>query len=506
MSVKVDLSSKAAPGVQHIAPARVSPIIPDELVLNIFESLDFQAGVASSRVCSLWNKIVKDLKTVYGRYQQEVQAIKRLPSLRPIFTAWEPMPRHWGLITNKNVLKFSSIDRDIVAFHPPFCRQSSKFSSFTRQLPQFSDRCIFLARSGNTYFLTPQSQTLIRLELPTDLQPLVSDTLIAVNPDDPTKNRQFSLLRNLPRTPETLPRYQVTLPRYQVKECFPISETNIAILTSGYVLTFWDLSAETPSCYREFQMAYTNHVCRVGNYLIVDNTIADLRNPVFAEHGFDFSEEKIKTFSSSLCALNHQRKELRYFVVNDEGNLIKKWDFIVELSKEMVDDYPTFQLYLNDMNEEFIVLTCGNQLLILNTKGELIHHITPPIEDDLYSHNPSTCAHLAGNILTYKDPQDDNSIYFWHLPTKRRVQKFVWTASVIDGPLAWGTGYVQHIRLFEGKLTILLSSEHTPGSNKPGKYRLIQFDTASKPEIGGIIDRVISTVKEIYYSYPGGPL
>ena len=184
------------PQLMSPTPKAFHNLLP-EVIAKIFNLLNFKDLLTARKVCHRWRILVSDPKTVYLRYLKEMNAIKDLSSVRPKFSPWELMPIHWGLHTRENVLKFSSLNQNVIAFHPTFCHQSSKFFSFTDDLPQFSDRCIFLGRYKDTYFLTPQSQTKLRLELPTDLEHLVSHRLIIVNMNDRTKNRQFSLLPKL---------------------------------------------------------------------------------------------------------------------------------------------------------------------------------------------------------------------------------------------------------------------------------------------------------------------
>lgn len=501
MSTKVEAQS-SSPLPISFTSATVDDL-PDEIMLSIFQSLDLPECLSSRLTCWRWEVIVNHPNTIYGKYTREIDAIKKLPFLAPKFSAWENMPRHWGLYTKKNVLKFSSCSNDIITFYPPFCNQSSKFFSFSAPIP--SDRYVFLAKYGDTYFLTEQSQTRLLLTLPTDLQPLASYKLITKNFQDPSKNKTISLLRNLPATPKNLS-------RCQVEYCFPISESNVAVFTTGGEVSFWDLSGETPICYQNLQTEGTE-AYKVGDHLVLDNKIINIATQAVVKHELTFLTQYVKTCASALCTHDLNSGEIRYFSVNRSGLLEKQWDFNAESLLERLIDRNNGVIesfYVKDMSEQYIVLTCWQSkalnLLVLSSNGEVIHTICQKIEGEkleqweLYQY--PHFSHLSGNMLIYKHPQT-HTLYFWHLPTKKLIQELEWEKLVYDEPLYTGSGFVQDVRLHEGKLTILLSSQHnTPGSNKPGKFRIIQFDPQFKQGTGWM-SSIYATVKGLYYSFPG---
>jgi hypothetical protein len=95
--------------------------IPQDPFLLIFQSLDLAGCLTARRVCKLWAALGKHPFTVFGRYLQEKTQIEELVTLAPRFSAWQQMPRHWGLHNDKKMLQFSSICSDIISFFPPFC-------------------------------------------------------------------------------------------------------------------------------------------------------------------------------------------------------------------------------------------------------------------------------------------------------------------------------------------------------------------------------------------------
>ena len=167
------------------------------------------------------------------------------------------------------------------------------------------------------------------------------------------------------------------------------------------------------------------------------------------------------------------------------------------------------------MNEDYILLACYQSqavnMLVLNTKGELIHTVTEKIFGEelenweLYKY--PVFGQLSGNTLIYKSPQELD-INFWHIPTKKLVTKFNWQKSIYDLPLFFEDCLLQDIRFSNEKLTLLLSTEHTPLSNKPAKFRIIQFDTQNTQYQGlmSLPYNIFSVIKDIYYAFPGKQL
>lgn len=487
--------------------------LSDDLILKIFNCLDFKSHLYAKQTCRDWNRLVADPATVYGAYLKKCDSIANLLRLNPRFSAWDSMPRHWGLYT-KNALQFSSVDQDIISFYPSFLSQSSKFFSFKGSLSQFPDDCVLLARHKDTYFLTPQSKTQLRLAFPTALEPLASHKIIAVNANDSTKTREFSLLGDLAPTPENLE-------LRQIETCFPISETALAVLTNDGTISFWDISQQDAVCYKELQLenrVYKEYIHQLSNYLLTDTKIVNLSVAEFADHGFAFKtlpyqNETIKAFGSSFCNYDKKTYNLRHFIINKMGVLENDWSFSFTPILEGLEKShgPILSSCIRDMNEEFIVLSCSqNQaihLLILSTKGELVHSITQELvdaelENALYAY--PIFAHLSGNILIYKDPENP-LVYFWHLHAKKCLQKFDWTKTVYDLPMLVGNGVVQDIRFERGRLTVLLSSGHVPHSNRPVGYRLVQFDPQRPTQSGiwGMLNTIYETIKGIYYAFPG---
>lgn len=145
-------------------------------------------------------------------------------------------------------------------------------------------------------------------------------------------------------------------------------------------------------------------------------------------------------------------------------------------------------------------------MLVMNTEGEVVQFTSEEVSDsdlDLFYLCP-TFAHLSDNILIYKNPHEQ-AVNFWHIPTQHCIQKFDWTKSIYDLAPLLGDRHIQDIRLSNGKLTILLSTEHTPLSNKPAKFRLIQFDPQNTYQEGwsGFFNKICSSIKGVYCAFPG---
>ncbi len=490
-------------------------LLPIELLLKIFQQLSLREASSSNLTCRYWNVIVSGSPTAYSQCLKEVKDIEKFSCLPVRFSPWMPMPMHWGLHSKESSLQFFCTKGDVIAFYPPFCKQSSNFFSFTSPI-SFSSRDILLSQCGNTYFLTPQGQTRLRLDLPTDLQPLVSHELVSININDPTKNRKFSLLGDLSPSVDNLT-------KSQIEDCFPISEDKVALITSDGKISFWNLLDEVPTCYKELDIHSWTRVCKVGNYLIFDKKIVNVNNPSLLDHGFEFENVDFKIFESSFCTYSHNQKEIRCFTIN-EGVLEQKWDIKSSDLESKLDKTKgnVISFWIKDMNEQFILIQCVQahdvfssddvqpsafNMIIVNHNGEVIHSITEEVFDieienwSLYKY--PTFAHLSSNVLIYKNPEEQ-AIKFLHIPTKKYIQKLDWTKFIYDWPLLNGECVIQDIRFSEGKLNLLLSSDHTPSSNKPGQARIIQFDPQHTYPSGlsGIFHNIYSTVKGIYYAFP----
>ncbi len=441
--------------------------LPDELFLEIFQMLSLKDFWSACLVCRRWRIITGDSTITNVQVLREIIAVKELFLIPAKCSALMPVPHHWNCPT----LVFSSIHEDIIVFHPPFSAQSSKFFSFTSSFP-FSDRNVFLCRYNNTYFLTPQGQSQLSSS---DLPPLESHKLVAINIKDSTKNREFSLLGNLPTTTEYL--YY-----FQIRKCFPISEDKIVIFSSKRI-SFWNLSDALPKCYKEFEVDYHPKICKVSDYLILSNKILNLNNASLIDHQFNFNDDNFIAFKSSLCAYSFETNEIRYFVINDEGILEKKWTLVADTLLRYVDpniknnNMLCFNFFLKAMNDKFILLNYYQSkiltIIILNTNGKHIHSFTSEIESHFahsFSYAHSDFSHLSNNILVFKNFSRD-VISFWHIPTKKFIYKFDWKNSIDNSSLK--ICLLKDICLSDGKLTLLLLLNKYPSI---ARFCILQFD------------------------------
>ena len=494
--------------------------IPQDPLLMIFQSLDLEGCLAARRVCKLWAELGKHPTTIFVRYLQEKIQIAKLVTLAPRFSAWQQMPRHWGLHNDIKMLKFSSVCQDIISFFPPFCTQSSKFFSFTQAIA-FSDRDILLAQYKNTYFLTPQGQTRLELDLQIDLQPLVSHILIVKNIKDPQQDRTFSLLEDLPETEENLI-------AHQIEYCFPISENKVVIVTRNRVTSLWDLEPIKPVCgkklnikglhvYDYWSRSNAIDMYRVGDYFIVGHQLINLKDlSNIEQHNIelrlDFREySSVKTFGSFVCRTIIQG-EIQLFDLSELGFLEKKWGFKIDIGLIEPNWGPMLNIKIESMSENFIILSSWHKkavnLFIINMNGELVDRISEDFIDELVE----DCAiwkyplfvQISGHILLFKHPQQ-HTLYFRHIPTKKCILEFEWTKAFYDLALYCDMVRVQDIHFADGKLTILLTTGHVEGSLRPAQFRVIQFDPLNIIPSGlwGTMNRVFSATKGLYYAVPG---
>jgi hypothetical protein len=479
--------------------------VPKDVLLIIFQALNLAGCRVARLVNHLWEECITDPTTIYGQCTNEKNDVKKFSSLSPNFSAWMPMPRHWAL-TNNFKVSFTSVCQNIIAFSP-LMGQSSKIFSFTASTP-FSDKNVFLNRYGNTCFFTPQEQSDAPFMFISDLEPLASHKLIVINTIDSRKNREFSILLDLPQTREELTNHQII-------SCFPITEEKVAILTTNGKVSFWDLSPEKPARYHILQTAQNFSAIHVGEWLILQNQAINLTHCSSIEHPFSLKEENIITFGSSFCELSASHpRQIRYFTMSTKEGLEKRWDIsLSELCKEIDSKNGSFLYsYLEEMNENHIVLICYQEcavnLLVLSTQGDFIDSIVHPFDKKISKKSMYAypiVAHLWKNILVYKEPVK-NTLYFFQIPSKQRIHEFEWSKAVWDLPLFIKTARVQGIHYKEGKLTILLSGGHpSRNSINPVQFRLFQFDlqASNPPSVGGKINSIWSFVKEAYYALPG---
>jgi hypothetical protein len=467
MSTRIEPRS-TSPLPMDVIPKTINNKLPNEILLSIFQQLGMKDCSSARLTCHHWKAIVDHPTTIYCQYKQEIDAVKKLPPIAPKCSNWELMPRHWEL--KEYGIRFSSFSSDIITFYPPFCCQSSMFFSFSSPI-SLSDRYVILAHYGNTYFLTEQARSPL-LELPTDLQPLASYKLITKNFQDPSKDKVVSLLGGLAATP-------MNLSICQIEHCFPISESNVAVVTSKGEVLFWDLSKEPPFCYQTLQIEARSDVCKIGNYLVLNNKIIDLITQSAREHAFTFQNEEVKIWGSALCAYSKERGEIRYFSLNRSGLLNKQWDLNVDSLSKNLDSSkgPIKRLDVQEMNEQYIVLACWQSktlnLLILSSNGEVIHTICNNGDMDW-----NFFAYLLGNILIICHDPQSQILNFWHIPTKRLIKSICLLQEEYkynQNPY-WGVGNIQDICFHEGKLTVLLSSVR---SKLTRRFRIIQFDPQS---------------------------
>lgn len=452
--------------------------MPRDVLITIFQALNLAGCRIARQVNQLWEKCITDPRTIYSQYAEERNNIKQLSSLSPKFSAWMPMPRHW-VLTNGFKVSFTSVCQDIIAFSP-LMAQSSRFFSFTSSM-HFSDKNVFLNQYGNTYFFTPQAKSDINFSLSSDLEPLARHKVLVINTIDSSKNREFSILGDLPQTRDNLI-------NHQIEKCFPITEEKVAILTNNGKVSFWNFSFEKPACYHVLQIEQNfDNICQAGRYLILDKQVIDLIDCSSIEHPLSWEKDSIITFGSSFCelTLTAQPGQVRYFNMGAKEGLEKCWDISLSELFNKIDSKNGYLLsvYLKEMNENHIVLICYQEcavnLLVLSTKGSFINSIIHPLDkkisrESIYEY--PIFGHLWGNILVYKDPLK-NTLDFFHIPLNRRIHEFEWSKAVWDLPLFIKTARVQDIHCKEGKLTILLSAGHYSRiSINPVQFRLFQFD------------------------------
>lgn len=445
---------------------------PDELILGILANLNRKELLSACLVCHHWKMVSRDPTTELGKYLNKIHSIQKLPSIAANFSAWEPMPKHWEILPQNGVLKFSSITSDIIAFHNCYIdNQSSKFFSFNYKVP-ISDQYILLNQYQNTYFITPQSKTDLKLAHEEDLEPLQSFILKVVDIRNPNKMRELSLLGKLPRTEENLQKCQIQF-------CFPLSENKFAIITKEGMLSFWNLLNDEAHCYKELFIKNLLIPNKMGNYLICEEAIVNIDKLILIEHGLKLEPgEVFKSSNTAFCAYNYEKNRLRFFTISEEGILAIKWELpINRWVKNPLNN--TFGHAVAGMNENYIIFTYwqsrSKNLEVLNLDGDSVLSIEENLQDTMnphYYHAYPIFAKLSDDILIFKNPQT-SIVSFWHIPTKNLITRLDWSKSVVS----FDKCDIQDICFSEGKLTFLQSQGNDTVGDKSAQFRLIQFDS-----------------------------
>lgn len=489
--------------------------IPKEIFPVIFQSLNLAGCATARRVCCFWAELLAQPTTLFGQWLQSALSVVKLSTLIPRCSAWEQTPTHW--IFNEKMLKLSSVCQEIIAFFPSHDIQSSKFFSFKEPLP-FSDRDIFLAHKGDTYFLTPQSQTDLQLELQIDLRRLVSHTLIVKNIKDPGRDRMFSMLEDLPETEENLT-------SYQIERCFPASEDKVAIVTRNGTLLLWDLEPKKPVCCKRLKIADLKQynqdsfsigmdLHHVGDHLLFGYQVISLKDLSLIKQ----SNNLVKHLSIQICGsfifTILDDNVIRLFSLNEAGLLIEKWTYNLNqyLPKEFAE--ALFRFEIETMSEQYIVLTfrppfdlfhTQQSILILDINGQRIDIIRQDIADKINDlsmlDKDPFFARITGPVLMFKFPRQ-HTIFFYLIPKKKTLLKFTWAKKIYDFPLhLYGNANVQDAHFADGRLTILIKTGRVEKYNLPHQFRVIQFDPLHTVP-SGIVNRLIANLKGLYYAIP----
>jgi hypothetical protein len=310
------------------------------------------------------------------------------------------------------------------------------------------------------------------------------------------------------------------LSTHQIEYCFPVSEDKVVIITINKVASLWNLQPIKPVCdekltiYDRFPTFMSSGLYRVRDHFLIGNQLIKLKDLSNIEQGFDFVEySHIKTVGSFVCGIEKDAPEIHLFSLNEFGLLEKKWDFKVD--KGLIESKwgPILSLKIESMNEDFIILSSWHKkavnLFVVNMNGELVDFISKDIVGESIEYSKVWAypifAHISDNILIFKHPQQ-HTLYFWHIPTKACISEFEWTKTFYDLALYCDKAKVQDIHFADGKLTILLTTEHVEGSNRPAQFRVIQFDPLHTIPSGlllGLVSRIFATLKGLYYAVPG---
>lgn len=203
----------------------------------------------------------------------------------------------------------------------------------------------------------------------------------------------------------------------------------------------------------------------MNNHLFLSKFVINLANLEAIEHGIDFMENGIITYTyeSYLYLLKQkemgQKNSLESYFINSNGKLEKHLniqDLNIEANNRII--YPK---NISAVNAKYIALTYAaaysqsndplSCIYLLDKEGNFIAQI----HFSLWS---CPKVYLTDDILIYQDPKEKN-IIFWHIPTKQCVQQIKWDGTeILD------------IRLTKNKLIVLTS---IPQSDK---YQILQFD------------------------------
>ena len=221
----------------------------------------------------------------------------------------------------------------------------------------------------------------------------------------------------------------------------------------------------------------------LGNYIILNTSLLDLKNLSGFPHNFEFAEKQSTVFGSSLYVISNSEGDdsIGSYFIDPEGNLQKKWGIIDEdfKSGKSGDDRTIIIKEVGAANNKFIALLCQvpdidmqnadpfRSIHLLDIEGKFVGErrfpIEEPIEDDSTGnyHMPYHIPmHLVDDILIYKTPEDEH-LNFWHIPTNQIINRFKWNGSEI-----------YDIHSTDKEITFLTG---VIGSDEEMKYQIIQL-------------------------------
>lgn len=255
--------------------------------------------------------------------------------------------------------------------------------------------------------------------------------------------------------------------------------------------------------------------------MLLEKEILNLSTFTFSAHDFAFKSERFRSHGDALYYIDDQRAAC--FTINSLEQLEEKWS--IQLSE---DEYSGFSIL--DVNDKHVLITSDAadrvKLDVYDSQTDKLISSVLEVEERLASDGsrftpyslPKSIAHLAGNILVYTKPVDyynqyRNEVVFFHILAKKKIGELDLASCLQTRPLAWARVLasivpaelkleipeiiLEDIQLVDRKLTVLLSSGHMLGSNRPGSYQLIQFapSAAAQPSL---LQRTWSTATSLF--------
>lgn len=379
--------------------------IPESILLIIFRYLDLNNCVVCTKVCKLWNNVIRDRITAFGRFKSEISGIQSIAQQK-LFASKEINPSSWFTPHNTR-LQFTYVKDYEVGFAPNLGMQESKFISLQSSEEIFKN-LIFLGCDENFLYLTTSNNK----AYPLGYYILEQDNLTLQVYCKETSYEKYceislsELSRSLNKNASD----------FLIQNCIPIKRDQIAIVSRNY-LTFWEIAKGSSVLKKIFDFSSEKVIGHIGNFLLLNsNKMIDLATQEQKVCSLEFdTTTPVKTCGSDLCLFDTKKSRIHYYTLSEKAEFCEKWHF--DLQTETANEEMKFQIL--SINQNYLLLSYiykGDYILnVLDKSGNEVLHLSL----GYFPEFPQT----HGEILLFKNP-DTSDLYFWHLLLKKVIFHF----------------------------------------------------------------------------------